>query len=160
MRNIKRLISVLPLGALLCCAPGKSASPARFDIAVVGVDITPAPAGQPSDANVTVANRGTHTLYPQDYLIEIKAPGRPEEMRRNACGTHATHVFLDAPEEIEPGQTKVITVHHIFARVGTYQMMVQATLDLPEDGSTRDNAMTITRTVPRSPCCCGNYASR
>jgi hypothetical protein len=155
--HIKRLASILPLSGLLCCAP---AAPPRFDIAVVAVDLTPAPAGQPSEANVTVANRGTRTLYPQDYLVEIKAPGRPEEMRRNACGAGRTHVFLDAPEEIEPGQTKVITIHHIFARAGSYQMTVQARLDVPEDGSTRDNAVTITRTVPESPCCCGKYASR
>jgi hypothetical protein len=109
---------------------------------------------------VTVANRGTQTLYPQDYLIEIQAPGSPEEMRRNACGEQKTHVFIDVPEEIEPGQMEVITVHHIFARAGNYPMMVRATLEMPEDGSTRDNALTITRTVPPSPCCCGKVASR
>jgi hypothetical protein len=160
MQNVKRLTAILPFSTLLFCGPTSSAPLAKLDIAVVAVDIDPAPAGQPTDARVTVANRGTQTLYPQDYLIEIKAPGTAEEMRRNACGSHRTHVFIDAPEEIEPGQTEVITVHHIFARAGSYPMKVQASLSLPEDGSTRDNAITITRTVPPSPCCSGGYASR
>jgi hypothetical protein len=160
MQNIKRLKALLPLSTLLFCGPSSPAPLARMDIAVVSVDINPAPAGQPTDAKVTVANRGTQTLYPQDYLVEIEAPGTPEEMRRNACGTQRTHVFIDAPEEIEPGQMAVITVHHIFARAGSIPMKVRATLALPEDGSTRDNALTITRTVPPSPCCCHGYASR
>jgi hypothetical protein len=158
--TVKAIEAMLLLGTLFVCAPSKSAPLASFDIAVVSVDIKPAPAGQPSDALVTVANRGTKTLYPQDYLIEIKAPGSPEEMRRNACGTQRTHVFIDAPEEIEPGQMEVITVHHIFARSGSYPMTVQATLDMPEDGSNKDNALTITRTIPASPCSDGKYASR
>jgi hypothetical protein len=160
MRTLKQLISLLPLGTLLFCAPGKSSPLAEYDIAVVAVDLTPAPAGQPSDARVTVVNRGTRTLYPQDYLIEIKAPGSPDEMRRNACGSQRTHVFIDPPEEIEPGQTEVITVHHIFARAGQIGMTVQATLALPEDGSTKDNSMALSRQVPESPCHDGKYASR
>jgi hypothetical protein len=160
MHTIKRLGAILPLATVLFCNPGKSATPARLDIAVVSVEVTPAPAGQPSEARVTVANRGTETLYPQDYLVEIKAPGTPEEMRRNACGTQRVHVFIDPPEEIEPGQMEVITVHHIFARAGSYPMTVQATLARPEDGSHADDALTITRNVPESPCTGNHVASR
>jgi hypothetical protein len=158
MRTIELLGMLLPFVTLLSCGPGKPVP--LFDIAVLGASITPAPAGQPSDALVTVANRGTHTLLPEDYLIEISAPGSAEEMRANACGPKKTHVFVDVPEEIEPGQTKVVTVHHIFARAGRYPMTVRATLGVPEDGATRDNAVTITRNVPESACCRGKYASR
>src|SRR5256885_17069268 len=101
MHDIKRLTAILPLGTLLFCGPTHRRLD-RLDIAVVSVAVDPAPAGQPTDARVTVANRGTQTLHPQDYLVEIKAPGTPEEMRRNACGGQRTHVFIDAPQEIEP----------------------------------------------------------
>jgi hypothetical protein len=152
MLTVKRVNMWLPFSTLLFCGPAKVATLSQFDIAVVAVDITPAPAGHPSDAQVTVANRGTRMLRPQDYLIEIKAPGSPEEMRGNACGTPGTHVFIDTPEEIEPGRMALVTVHHIFARAGSYAITVQATLAVPEDGSTGDNVMIITRTVPSSPC--------
>jgi hypothetical protein len=149
-----KLRKLLPLLALLGC--GRPA-PAH-DIAVTAVELAPAPAGQPSLAFVSLTNRGTRTLHPQDYLVEIEAPGTAEEMRRNACGSRRTHVFMDAPEEIEPGQTRVVPVHHIFARAGTMAMTVQVTLAAGEDGSTRHDAVTLTRTVPESPC--AHVASR
>jgi hypothetical protein len=153
MSTMKILPLLVPLAALTSCS-----RPAALDIAVVSVALTPAPAGRPTTALVTVANRGMRTLRPQDYLIEIEAPGTPEELRHNACGAQHTHVFMDAPEEIPPGQTRVIPVHHLFARAGRQELTVHATLAAPEDGSHRDNALTIRRTVPASPC--ANLASR
>lgn len=147
-----------PLLLLTLLGCGRPAPAPDHDIAVTGVELEPAPAGQPSEARVSLTNRGTRTLRPQDYLVQIEAPGTPEEMRGNACGSQRTHVFMDAPEEIEPGQTKVVPVHHIFARAGRLAMTVHATLAVPEDGSTRDDAVTLTRTVPASPC--AHVASR
>src|SRR5690348_16588015 len=68
MPTLKSLSLLLPLAALAC---GRAAPRAERDIAVVSVDLTPAPAGQPTDAQVTVANRGTRPLHAEDYLIEI-----------------------------------------------------------------------------------------
>jgi hypothetical protein len=151
MPTIKSLSLLLALPAALSC--GRAAPRAERDIAVLAVDLTPAPAGQPSDAQVTVANRGTRTLHAEDYLIEIQAPGTAEELRHNAaCAAQHTHVFMDPPQDIEPGHTEVITVHHIFARAGAQQLTVQASLAVPEDGSRRDDALTLKRTVPPSPC--------
>ena len=158
MRTAELLGTILPFSTFLFCTPAKPVP--RFDIAVLAANITPAPAGQPSDALVTVANRGSQTLHPEDYLIEISAPGSPDEMRRNACGTQRIHVFIDAPEEIDPGQTKVVAVHHIFARAGRYPITVRATLGVPEDGPSRDDALTIMRDVPEPSCRRGKYASR
>ena len=131
---------------------------ASLDIAVVAVEVDPAPAGQPSDAQVTVANRGVRTLYPEDYLIVLEAPGSPEELRQNVCDGERAHVFIDAPVEIEPGRSEIVPVHHIFARAGTYPITARATLLLSEDGSTHDNTLTVMRTVPPSHCACGKLA--
>jgi hypothetical protein len=149
MPFVKSLTLLLVLPALSC---SRAAPRAERDIAVVAVDLTPAPAGQPSDAQVTVANHGTRTLHAEDYLIEIKAPGTPEEMRHNACGAQRTHFFMDPPQDIEPGHTEVITIHHIFARAGAQELIVQASLATGEDGPSRDDALAVKRTVPPSPC--------
>jgi hypothetical protein len=150
MRLGQALLTVLPLATFLSC---RVTPVAAVDVAVLAVDLHPAPAGQPSDARVTVANRGTRSLQPQDYLIRIDAPGTAEELRQNACGDQRLHVFVDAPVTIEPGTTEVVTVHHIFARAGTYAITVTATLELLEDGATADDTLTSTATVPPSLCC-------
>jgi hypothetical protein len=145
------LLLALPLAAALSC--GRAAPRAERDIAVVAVELTPAPAGQPSDAQVTVANRGTRTLHAEDYLIQIEAPGTADELRHNAaCAAQRIHVFMDPPQDIAPGHSEVITVHHIFARAGSQPLTIRASLATPEDGSTRDDALTVRRTVPPSPC--------
>jgi hypothetical protein len=151
---------VAPVLALIGCGSPLPPRRPEVDVTVVAVDLTPAPAGQPSDARVTIANHGTRPLNAQDYVIRIDAPGSPEEMRRNACAGQRTHVFIDAPVDIAPGQMEMVVVHHIFARAGRFPITARVTLELREDGMADDDQLTIHATVPPSPCAGGQVASR
>jgi hypothetical protein len=145
------LLRLLPLATLLAAGPIVAEPLPQFDIAVTGVAITAAPAGQPSQALVTIANHGTQTLYPSDYEIEIRTPSGSR--RRSSCLPDSPPLDVtDYPEQIGPGQSEVVTVRHVFLQAGSLEVTVRAALDYDEDGARDDDAMTITRAIPAPRC--------
>ena len=144
--------SMLSAGTTTTVTKTLMVCPFHFDIGVSGVSVTPSPAGQPSQVDVTIFNQGKETLFTNSYNVDLSTQEDTAGLVRDSCSNIPGQI-VQAPTlpDILPGEQRTVSLNFRFPQAGNFTLKAHASIGGSEDGPSSNNTRSQIVSVPLPP---------